>query len=338
MCVRGKVYLIFGSYRKAAITLGLFSLVAVVPSRSQATPATPGTPPPIKVVSASQVIIRLDPIGANFAPITAAVVEDFTPCLLPDPKGAKYTCTAAESSGQQPVYKSTRLHQTNANPSGVYMLASDEGIFAIGRLYRLTLQQTDPISHAITATSLSVDTSPSIAVGFVDLGSSNTKLFRLMSTLGFVKDFTVDGTVQKTETVAGPVDCVAAGSKPGASPLTVTGTVGGSKATLTGWKMRLDPLVGDLSIANPTQIGTMAVCMHMSSTDFTPDGSLIANAMNGIESSLGPVTWTLVTGTKMTVSAGGGQRWGGEQAERLRHQPLASRVRLPSLLRLFMRT
>ncbi len=265
------------------------------------------------MVSARQVLIRLDAIGANYAPVTAAVVEDSTPCLLPDPKGAKYACTAAESGGQQTVYKWTKLHQANANRNGVYVLEFDEGIFAIGRLYRLTLQQTDPTTHAVSATSLSVDTSPSVAAAFADLGSSSTKLFRLTSTLGFVKDFMVDGLVQKIETVAEPVDCVRAGSKVGASPITITGTAGGSNATLTGWKMRLDRLAGGLSTANPVQIGTMALCLDMSSTttDFTPDGSLIANAMDGIESSLGPVTWTLASGTKLAASAGSGGGAGG---------------------------
>jgi hypothetical protein len=299
--------------RWAAIALGVFSLVAALPCRSQDGPATP---PPVKVVSASQALIRLDAIGASFAPVTAAVVEDFTPCLLPDPKGAKYACTAAESSGKQSFYKSTKLlHQADANSSGVYLLAFDEGTFALGRLYRLRLQRTDPTTHAVSTTSLSVDTSPSVAVAFEDLGSSSIKLFRLTSTLGFVKDFpgTDPGSTQKLETVAGPVDCVRARSNPDAAHISITGSGGSSHSPLSGWKMPLSGFAGDLSTANPVQIGAMALCVDIPSTmtDFTPDGSLIANVMNGIESSLGPVSWTWAPGTKLTASAGSSGAGGG---------------------------
>lgn len=304
--------------RRATIALGLLYLVALSPCRSLAGSGTP----PIKVVSASRVIIRLDAIGANFAPITAAVVEDLTPCLLPDPKGAKYACSAAESSGQQPVYKSTKLAQANSNPSGVYVIEFATNIFSVGRLYRLTLEQTDPITQAVTSSSLSIDTSPSVAVALVDLGSSSTKLFRLTSMLGFVKEFTVNGTIQKNETVAAPVDCVHAGSKPGTTPITITGTSGSSQATLTGWKMRLDPLAVDLSAVNPAQIGAMDLCLDISTaTDFAPDGSLIAKAMDGIESPLGPVTWSLASGTKLVAGAGGGGGGGGAAASPTYGQP-----------------
>lgn len=309
--LRGNSPLSSASLRRVAIALGLVCFVAASTCRSQ---VGSGTQPAIKVVSGSQVLIRLDAIGGNFAPVSAAVVEDLTPCLLPDPKGPTYACTDAESSGQQSVYKSAKLvRQANANPSGVYVLEFDPGIFAVGRLYRLTLQQTDSSTQGVTSASLNIDTSPSVAVAFVDLGSSRTKLFRLTSTLGFVRDFTMDGAVRKSETVAEPVDCVHAGSKPGASPITITGTANGSKATVTGWKMRLDPLAGGLSAANPAQIGAMALCLDISSTmtGFMPDGSLIANAMSGIESPLGPVTWILAPGTKLAASGGGGGGGGG---------------------------
>lgn len=294
--------------RWAAIALGVVSLLPALPCRSQAGPATA---PPVKVVSASRVLIKLDAIGANFAPVTAAVVEDFTPCVLSDPKGPKYACAPTEVSGEKPVYKLTRLENQANGPNGVYLLDFADGTFAISRLYRLTLQQTDPTTQAISATSLSVDTSPAVAVAFEDLGSSSTKLFRLTSMLGFVKDFPESGSTggtQKLETVAGPVDCDRASSKADVLPISITGTAAGLRSSLSGWKMPLSPFRGDIRTANPVQIGAMALCVDIPTTiiDFTPDGVLIANVMDGIESSLGPVSWTWAPGTKLTGGAGGG--------------------------------
>jgi hypothetical protein len=323
-------YLISSWHCPPAIALGLLLFFATPLCHSQASAGA--SPPPIKVVSASQVLIKLDAPGANYPPVTAAVVEDLTPCLLPDPKGPKYACSAAESNGQQPVYRSAKLaHPASANENGVYVLEFASDILAAGRLYRLTLEQTDPASQAMTTASFSVDTSPSIVVALVDLGSSRTRLFRLTSTLGFVEEFATGGGVQKGETVAEPVDCVKAGSKPGAAPIKIIGISDGAKATVSGWKMPLEPLSGSIKAANPVQLGAIALCLNLPSsrTGFTPDGSLIANAMGGIESALGAVTWAVAPETKLAASggsggaggAGGGGSGGGAAAMPTTGQP-----------------
>jgi len=290
--------------RSAAIALGVLCLVAARPCRSQ---AAGGTPIPIKVVSDSQLLVRLDANGASFDPVTAAIVEDITPCVLPDPKGPDYACTADESNGLQSAHKPARMAQpVKGNRNGMYLLEFSPGFFATSRLYRLTLQQTDP-KGVVANTSVNVDTSPSIAVALADLGSPGATLFRLTSTLGFVESFPQpSGVSHKDLTVAKPVDCGGAGSEPGVTPITITGTDDSKKAiTVSGWRMPLTELSGGLSAANTTQTGSIALCLNLrpSTTNFTPDASLISSALAGIESPLGAVTWTVPQGTQLSASA-----------------------------------
>jgi hypothetical protein len=255
----------------------------------------PATSAPFyKIVSDSSIVLQ-PPINT---PITDALVEDLTPCATEDIAKPKYACAHDEISNARPAYTLVRADIANtAHAHGFYELNFPAGTLKIKRLYRLTYRQADPTTHNSTATTLTLDTSPTVTVSYLPRAAGGY-LFEFESVLAFRNSSGLSLT--------GPTDCPSRQQKSAPDspwkPITLTTTDKklGKTQTIQVW-LKAPAQAGANPFQNPNGLGSMYVCANRTAMhgDFTLDPTSAASLLSNVDSTLGKVEWAFASSSKL---------------------------------------
>jgi len=266
----------------------------ILPLAGKADTAAAASAPFYKITSNSSILLQ----PAVNAPITDALIEDLTPCATEDIAKPKYACAHEEISNAKPAYALIRADiAKTSHAHGFYELSFPSATLKVKRVYRLTYRQMDPTTHSSTATTLNVDTTPTVTVSYLPRAAGGF-LFEFESVLAFRSSSGLLVTI--------PTDCPSRQQKGAANspwrPVTLTTTDKklGKTETVQVWLNTPSQTTGN-PFQNPNGLGSMYACVNRTALhgDFAVDPAGAAALLSNLDSSLGKVQWAFAPGSKL---------------------------------------